>query len=316
MNRTERLNAILVHLQSKRTVKAHEIAERFGITIRTVYRDIKALEEAGVPVIGEAGIGYSVMEGYRLPPVMFTQEEAIALLLSAKMSNPLAGDAVNKELEKALFKIKSVIRGADKDYIEELEKLVAIDVTRMPVEETSSFVMRELQTALIDRKVVEVEYESGYTNEVTKRCIEPIGLYYYGLSWHVIAWCRLRNDYRDFKLNRIKKLVVTNTCFANKKHPSITEYIKQITRETDMFEAVIRASKKAFLYMGKQKYNYGFVREEEIENGEMRMHFLISHHNFFSRWLLMFTDLIEVESPESLKLSMQKRMLELNEKYS
>jgi len=96
MNRIDRVSAILIHLQTKKIVKAQEIADRFSISLRTVYRDIKALEESGVPVGGEAGVGYQLMEGYRLPPVMFTKEEAIAFLTAEKMVEILT-DASSKK---------------------------------------------------------------------------------------------------------------------------------------------------------------------------------------------------------------------------
>ena len=94
MNRIDRLHAILTHLQSKRLVTAQEIADRFNISLRTVYRDVKALDESGVPVIGEAGTGYTIMEGYRLPPVMFSREEASALLLGSKLAERFADEAL------------------------------------------------------------------------------------------------------------------------------------------------------------------------------------------------------------------------------
>src|ERR1700733_12245085 len=104
MNRIDRLHAILTHLQSKRKVTAQEMAHRFRISLRTVYRDVKSLEESGVPVIGEAGSGYTIMEGYRLPPVMFTREEASALLLGSKPAEQFSDGSVRRHFEAALFK--------------------------------------------------------------------------------------------------------------------------------------------------------------------------------------------------------------------
>jgi predicted DNA-binding transcriptional regulator YafY len=108
LNRIDRLHAILTHLQSKRKVTAQQIADRFSISLRTVYRDVKALEESGVPVIGEAGTGYTIMEGYRLPPIMFTQEEAAALLMGGKLAQQMTDDSVQKNYEDAMYKIQAV----------------------------------------------------------------------------------------------------------------------------------------------------------------------------------------------------------------
>src|ERR1700741_4212443 len=102
MNRIDRVTAILIQLQSKRVVKAQEIADRFAISLRTVYRDIKTLDEAGIPIIGEAGIGYSIMEGYRLPPVMFTREEATALLTAEKLVEKLTDTSTQQTYQGAM----------------------------------------------------------------------------------------------------------------------------------------------------------------------------------------------------------------------
>src|SRR5215475_2752671 len=110
---------------------AQEMADRFNISLRTVYRDVKALDESGVPVIGEAGTGYSIMEGYRLPPVMFTQEEAAALLLGAKLAERWTDDSVKKNLDTALFKIKAVLRSTDKDHVDALADHVEVLRPRM-----------------------------------------------------------------------------------------------------------------------------------------------------------------------------------------
>lgn len=119
MNRIDRLTAILIQLQSKRVVKAQEIADRFGISLRTVYRDVWALEEAGVPIGAEAGIGY-FLEDYHLPPVMFSNEEASALLFGAKLVSKMADELLHESFESALYKIKSVLKRSEKEHLEDL----------------------------------------------------------------------------------------------------------------------------------------------------------------------------------------------------
>src|SRR6478736_5222842 len=126
MNRIDRLSAIIIQLQSHRLIKAQQIADKFSISLRTVYRDIHALQEAGVPVIGEAGTGYSLMEGYKLPPVMFSQDEATALLTAAKLMQSKTDANSVQHYTAALDKIKAVLRGAEKDHIEEIDERIAV----------------------------------------------------------------------------------------------------------------------------------------------------------------------------------------------
>src|ERR1043165_2909670 len=126
MNRIDRLSAILIQLQSKRLVKAQHIADKFSISLRTVYRDVHALQESGVPIIGEAGTGYSLMEGYKLPPVMFTQDETSALLTAAKLMQSKTDKNSARHYNAALDKIKAVLRFAEKDHIEEIDEHVAV----------------------------------------------------------------------------------------------------------------------------------------------------------------------------------------------
>src|SRR5882757_8548649 len=164
MNRIDRLTAILIQLQSKKIVKAEEIANRFEISLRTVYRDVKALMEAGVPIGSEAGTGYFIVDGYHLPPVMFNQEEASAMMMAGKLVEKMTDESVRKAFESALLKIKSVLNDSEKDHLEILQSYVS--VARMPSMESARFpnnFLTEIQKALVNKEVVEIEYQS--TNE-------------------------------------------------------------------------------------------------------------------------------------------------------
>ncbi|MGZ5248498.1 MAG: helix-turn-helix transcriptional regulator [Flavitalea sp.] len=124
LNRFDRTLAILIMLQSKKLVRAQEIADHFGVSLRTVYRDIKSLEAAGVPVIGEAGAGYTIMEGYRLPPVMFTKEEAGSFVAAEKLMQKFTDAGLGRYFESAMNKVKSVLKGNEKEWVAALEKQV------------------------------------------------------------------------------------------------------------------------------------------------------------------------------------------------
>lgn len=300
MNRIDRLHAILTHLQSKKKVTAQEMADRFNISLRTVYRDVKALDESGVPVIGEAGSGYTIMEGYRLPPVMFTQEEASALLLGAKLAEQFTDGSVRRHFNAALFKIKAVLRSPDKEYVDSLTEHIEILTRNSPDRESPQQYLSQLQQAVVHKNIVHMQYRSNMKEEVTRRAVEPIGLLHYGSAWHLIGWCQLREDYRDFRLSRIQGVTLDEKTFDPGAHPSIQQYIGQIRASSDLQEAIVRVRKDTAKYLVEQKYLNGFVSEEDMGTC-LRMKFLTTSFLYFARWLLMYTDAIIVEQPDMLK---------------
>ncbi|MBN9379389.1 MAG: YafY family transcriptional regulator [Chitinophagaceae bacterium] len=309
MNRIDRLHAILTHLQSKRLVTAQEMADRFNISLRTVYRDVKALDESGVPVIGEAGTGYTIMEGYRLPPVMFSREEAGALLLGSKLAERFADEAAQKHFSAALYKIKAVLRGSDKDYVEDLTEHIAVLTRPSPVTEISHQYLSLLQQAAVQKKVIDLQYHSSTKEETTRRQVEPIGLLYYSTAWHLIAWCRLRKGYRDFRLSRMLKVILLEEFFDATVHPSVQEYIRQVTAGHTVEEVVVQFDKKVVKYLREEKYLNGFVSEEDLGDA-VRMKFMTSSVHYFGHWLLTYADCAMVESP----IALQKLMKELSER--
>ena len=317
MNRIDRLHAILTHLQSKRKVTAQEIADRFNISLRTVYRDVKALDESGVPVIGEAGSGYTVMEGYRLPPVMFTQEEAVSLMLGSKLAAQFTDRSVQKQFDSALYKIKAVLRTNDKEHVDNLTEHVVIFTSRKTVEDDGSAqYLAVLQKAIVDKKVVNIRYEANYSEEITERAIEPIGLCYYGSAWHLIAWCRMRKGYRDFRINRMKTLHVKEECFNSGNHPSLQTYLDEMISQhsNGLLEVSILFNKNVVKYIGEQRYYHGFVSEEKAGD-YYRMKFLTSHLEGLARWLLMFTNSVKIEGPTQLKDIMVDLIEELKQQH-
>jgi predicted DNA-binding transcriptional regulator YafY len=312
LNRIDRLHAILTHLQSKKRVTAQEIADRFNISLRTVYRDVKALEESGVPVIGEAGSGYTVMEGYRLPPVMFTQEEASALLLGAKLAEFQTDASVKKHFNAALYKIKAVLRTTDKEHMDQLNDQITV-LSRLPEDDSSGRYLLDLQKALGEKRVLKIRYQSG-EEAVTERTVEPIGLCHYGQAWHLIAWCHLRNNYRDFRVSRIQNLQMLDTNFEPDAHPSLQEYLQAMIKSSELQEVKIRVDKRVARHLGSQKYYYGYVREEDV--GEcILMYYVTSSLEYFGRWLLMCTHHVTIESPEALISVMRDLSEEIRQHY-
>lgn len=223
MNRIDRLMGILTLLQSRKFVAAERISDRFSISMRTVYRDIKALCEIGVPVSFEAGRGYFIVQGYFLPPVSFTNEEANALILMESIANRFADNSIKKHYETALNKVKSVLRGSQKDKIEQLQS--QIKTVNCSYGKNDFEYLSHIQNAIASRLIITIEYQNNQS-EVSVREIEPLGLIFYAFNWHMVAWCWWRNDYRDFRVSRILKLSSSGSAFRKSDHIDINEYMK------------------------------------------------------------------------------------------
>jgi predicted DNA-binding transcriptional regulator YafY len=201
--RLSRLTAILTQLQTKRLLTAAELANKFSVTTRTIYRDIKALEQAGVPIVTEEGKGYSLMEDYRVPPIMFTENQANALILAEQLilKNPDA--AFIRDYVEAIDKIKSVLKHSIKDKANLLAERTRFDQNLN--RERNSNVLSDLQFALTNFNLTRSAY-TNEANETTSRLIEPFALVSTQENWLLIAWCSLRKDFRYFRLDRIKQL--------------------------------------------------------------------------------------------------------------
>jgi predicted DNA-binding transcriptional regulator YafY len=225
MNRIDRLFGILTLLQSKKYVSAEKIAERFGISIRTVYRDVKALCEQGIPVSFEQGRGYFVVQGYFLPPVSFTSEEAGALLLMEGMVQGFADRSIVTHYASALNKIKAVLKGPQKEALEQLSHNIRL---QLPACFQNDFAhLSLLQVAIANRQKLLIDYQNK-DKEVSQREVEPIGLVFYAFGWHLIAWCNLRGAYRDFKVARILIQKATGKPFEKIDHIELADYMKQL----------------------------------------------------------------------------------------
>lgn len=315
MNRIDRLQAILIQLQSKKVVKAQEIADRFDISIRTVYRDIRALEEGGVPIGAEAGIGYFLDETYSLPPVMFTTHEAISMLLAGKLIPHMSDKKVDSAFQEALFKIKSVMRSEDKDALEKLEKTIQVYSGISQVPQEDSIYLQDIQHALVESQLIEIDYFSHYNQQVTTRIIEPVSLIFYAMNWHLIAWCRLRNDYRDFRLDRINKLQISDDKYDRKPDKSYEEYLECQKQQYETHEIKLKVTKQLANWLSESKYWYGFVSQKELQDS-IEMQFLNPDLYGFARWVIAMSDKVDVIMPDELNSILMSMIKKLCTKYN
>ena len=312
MNRVDRLTAILIQLQSQRITRAQTVADRFGVSLRTVYRDIRALEAAGVPIGSEAGVGYFLADGYRLPPVMLKPEEARALLTAGVLINTLTDPSVQRPYENALYKIKSVLNQHDQAMLEDLQ--TKIHVIHPAPSSPADIHLEKIQQAIVNRRVVRMHYFSPSSGAFTERTIEPIGMVYYGDAWHIIAYCQLREGYRDFRLDRMSKLSVLSETYRVRNRLSLAEYLERQSQTTDASLMKVRFAKSVAYLMQAQRYQFGFV-EERVEEDGTEMWFLVAQEEYFCRWLLMYGDAVTIVSPTRLYDTIRSLLKELTDHY-
>lgn len=237
MNRIDRLTAMILLLQSHRVVTADQIAAHFEISVRTVYRDIAALGEAGVPIIAEAGVGYSLMRGYHMPPVMFTEDEAAALFMSGELTEQFGDDSLKKSLQSALLKVRAALPEERKDYLSRLGNSLGVWCRPAGLEEGRS--LMAVQEAVVRRRCIALRYDAGGKGEISTRTVEALGVVFYGGRWHLLAWCRLRDGMRDFRLDRMKSWEVLGETFDGHEDFSIADFLECEVAEEELIELVL-----------------------------------------------------------------------------
>ena len=198
MRRADRLFAIVQYLRGRRLTTAAQLASWLEVSERTVYRDIASLSASGVPIDGEAGVGYRIRAEFDLPPLMFTFDEVDALAIGARFVEAWGGPKLAGGARSALAKIAAALP-ADKRVALERSPLFApgFFVDPKPGERLDA-----LRRAIAEQAFADLDYKDA-AGEITRRRVRPLGLYFWGDVWTLAAWCELRQDFRNFRLDRI-----------------------------------------------------------------------------------------------------------------
>ncbi len=313
MNKFDRVISTLVLLQTKKIIKAITISERFDISLRTVYRDISTLKNAGIPIIGDPGIGYSIMDGYRIPPIMFNEGEAAALLTAEKFIGKITDKDTLAYYSSAMMKIKAILRSSEKQSLAVLDDSIAFSDNNSW--EKKAY-LQKLFKSIAAKHILNIEYQKADGTN-SKRKLEPIGCYHQYNNWYLIAFCQLKKDYRTFKTNRIVKLEVLDQQFET-QHISLQTYIDRqddAWKEEQQFYSIEIAFHKDFVQFAEQrKYYFGFV-EQTVKGDAVHMKFLNVSIEFMARWLLQFGDKATVFAPVALKERMKVLATQIHEHY-
>jgi predicted DNA-binding transcriptional regulator YafY len=305
LNRFDRILAIWIQLQANRVVKAQDLSQKFGVSLRTIYRDIRSLEAAGIPIIGEAGVGYSIMEGYRLPPVMFTREEAASFIAAEKLTGNFLDKSLGAHFQSAMEKIKMILHGPTQDHISAIESHIRIHPARELFHQQSPDAMKLLLESIAGKTQLHMSYQAAPGKEYTERHVEPVGIFFEHGSWYFMGYCHLRKEYRQFRTDRIHQLRHTLIPF-HRAHPPLEDLRKKESPEQDRTRIVLRMDSNVVKYICSSRIYYGLVSEKEAD-GMTELTFM-THVSLegFARWFLMFADAAEIVEPIALKEVVQQ----------
>lgn len=301
LKKLDRVTAILTQLQSKPIVRAQDLAEKFEVSVRTIYRDIKTLENAGIPIVGEAGSGYSLMDGYKLPPVMFTKEEVLSFITAEKLMQKFSHESLGSHYQTAMEKVRSVLRNSDKNLIQNIENQIGIYNYNPKKEDTIKNIIPTILESIAEKQQILIEYKT-VDDKISTRTLEVVGVFFEFSYWYMIAYCTLRNDFRQFRIDRI--LSITKT-----QNPFLQEYgqIKDYRQSPNGNKTIVRllVDKKIIGHLNNSKIYYGLTEEKETENGTEMTFETEWIDEGFPRWLITFFDYAQIIEPEFLKTTMQ-----------
>lgn len=220
MRRADRLFQLVQILRNKRLVTARELAERLDVSERTIYRDIQDLSLSGVPVEGEAGVGYHLRYSLDIPPLMFTAAEIEALVVGARMLKAWGGSELGSSAQSVLDKVQAVIPAELHRHLEESRLFAMRFGTRQDLEST----LDVCRHAIAQRRYLRLDYQRADT-ECSVREVKPLGLYFWGNVWTLTAWCELRHDFRTFRLDRIRWLETLEHTFEEMAGQRLSDFI-------------------------------------------------------------------------------------------
>lgn len=232
MRRADRLFEIVQHLRGGRLLTAQGLADRLEVSKRTIYRDLADLQANGVPIEGEAGVGYVLSSDYHLPPLSFTADEIAALVIGARMVTAWAGDDLALAAKEALVKIEAVLPDAMRSQLNQTN-MFAPDFL---VPQDIKVMLDALRQACDRRSYVCLSYES-LQGKLTKRKIRPLGLFFWGKVWTLVSWCELRQDFRSFRVDKIRDLDCLDQAFLKEPGRELHDFLRRVQAEEPCSES-------------------------------------------------------------------------------
>jgi predicted DNA-binding transcriptional regulator YafY len=226
VRRADRLFQIVQHLRGRRLTTASQLAQWLEVSERTIYRDIRDLGLSGVPVEGEAGVGYRLSKGFDLPPIMFTFDEVEALVAGARMIQAWGGPALAASSRSAVSKIALALPEGRRESVENTR----LFAPQFHVDPNTGVLLEAARQAIVQKRKLNLLYEKP-GGEASPRIVHPLGIYFWGAKWTLVAWCELRRDFRTFRLDRIRAAAMTEETYREEAGRNLDEFLARIRAE-------------------------------------------------------------------------------------
>jgi predicted DNA-binding transcriptional regulator YafY len=317
LNKTERLFALVLLLQNRPNLTSKDLADHFGVSRRTIFRDLRTLSESGVPLTYAEGGGYEILEGYQLPPLMFTAREAATLLMGTAFTKLQPDASLREDADEVALKIRSVLPQPVQDYIDRLQErtVIAPYVRNLDPggEHDEQGRWYDLSEAVAQQRSVWMEYYVSSRDELTKRKVDPLGLVYYSDSWNLIAYDHLRKDVRNFRLDRIRKMRVMTDTFRRPDDFDLQAYIREKASNPQNERIVLRFNHRAYRW-AKRSIPAEVEALKEADDA-VEVTFYFENLDYLARWLLRYGTDVAVLEPAELRDNLRQRAEVLAEHY-
>jgi predicted DNA-binding transcriptional regulator YafY len=301
MNRIDRLFAILLELQHKRRIRAQDLARQFEVSKRTIYRDMSALNQMGIPLAALPGEGFELVEGYYLPPLMFTESEAVALILGSRLLMQQSAGSLAQSADSALAKLKVALPDPLRARSESLTNIIGF-ITPKAKFNLDDPQLLLIQNAIQEKRVLHLRYRGYQKEEVTERDVEPHQLFYADGVWYLEAYCRWRKGMRDFRLSRMESVEPRHETFQKKRTGR--------AQAQPIIVIKIRFAPNAVRWV-REKQHYGYQGDEQETSQGTVMAYQVNQESEIVPWILGWGTSAEVLSPKELRKRLRETALNL-----
>ena len=301
MNRIDRLFAILLELQHRRRVRAQDLARQFEVSKRTIYRDLSALNQMGIPLAALPGEGFELVEGYYLPPLMFTESEAVALILGSRLLMQQSAGSLSQGANSALAKIKVALPDSVRSRSEALTDIIGFFTPRSKFDLDDPQLLL-IQRAIQEKRVLHLRYRGYQKEDVSERDVEPHRLFYADGVWYLECYCRWRKGLRDFRLSRIESITPLRQTFRK------TRTVQ--TKAQPVIDIKIRFAPSAVRWV-RERQHYGYRGDEKETIEGTIMTYNVNQESEIIPWILGWGASAEVLSPRELRKHLRETALNL-----